>query len=582
MGIRAAVRSRSDFGALTRRIPDTFPSMAELAPVILLVGNSHSQHLLDEFSRYQRDYDIRWAATAAEADSLASEAIAQGHDVALFVTESLLADASATEACDGWRRIVPSARRVVLVHWNRVGEDREELVAALATNHFDALLLMPQGKRDEEFHSAIVDLLSDWGAAAGDADAAWVQIVAQGDEPLTADIRHFLDRSGLPYKVYPPDSFVGRATLNVIRTSQLPVVKVPATGALFAPTSSADVAAAIYGRPDQLPQDTVLDLVIVGAGPAGLGAAVYAASEGLRTVAVEADAVGGQAGTSSMIRNYLGFERGISGMRLAQRALSQAMKFGAWFYVGAGAMGISLGDADRPHVVHTQRGDLQARSVVIATGVTYRRLDVPEIEALVGQGVYYGSAVSVAREIQGGKAIVVGGGNSAGQSALHLARYAESVTLLVRRPGLEETMSQYLIDEIAANPRVEVMVSAQVIGGGGEGRLTHVDIQDLTTDEVTRHEVDGLFLLLGADPHCEWLAASIATDDRGFIVTGRDLPQDAWIDGVPPEELATNVPGIYAVGDVRSGSMKRVASAVGEGASVVPMVHRWLAGSASA
>lgn len=278
-----------------------------------------------------------------------------------------------------------------------------------------------------------------------------------------------------------------------------------------------------------------------------------------------------------MIRNYLGFERGISGMRLAQRALSQAMTFGAWFYVGAGAKGINIGNADQPHVVHTQRGDLRARSVVIATGVTYRRLDIPEIEALVGQGVYYGSAVSVAREMQGGRAIVVGGGNSAGQSALHLARFAESVILMVRRPGLEETMSQYLIEEIAANPRVEVMVSSQVIGGGGEGRLTQVDVQDLTTGVVERREVNGLFLLLGADPHCEWLAASIATDDRGFILTGRDLPQEMWIDGVPPEELATNVPGIFAVGDVRSGSMKRVASAVGEGASVVPMVHRWLA-----
>ena len=550
--------------------------MLDTKPAIVLVGNSHSNHLIDEFSRYDRDYDVRWAATAADADRLASELGEQGVPVALFVTESVLTDSAITAAVDRWRRTVPTARRVVVVHRDRVLADREALVADLATNHFDALLVIPQGKRDEEFHSAITDLLSDWGATVAGPEAEWVQIVALGDEPVTVEIRHFLDRSGYPYKLYAPDSFVGRAILAVMGGDRLPVVKAPVSGTLFAPASAADVAAEIYGRPDELPEGTVLDLVIVGAGPAGLAAAVYGASEGLATMAVESDAVGGQAGTSSMIRNYLGFERGISGMRLAQRALSQAMKFGSWFFVGAGATGITVGDSQRPHIVHTQRGDLQARSVVLATGVTYRRLDVPEIEELVGQGVYYGSAVSVAREMQGGQAIVVGGGNSAGQSALHLARFAEDVTVIIRRSGLEETMSQYLIDEIAANPRVRVLASSQVIGGGGEGRLTYVEVQDLVSGTVQRHEADGLFLLLGADPHCAWLPEQVALDERGFVLTGRDVPRESWRDGLPPDELATTVPGIFAVGDVRSGSMKRVASAVGEGASVIPMVHRWL------
>ena len=551
--------------------------MDSSAPAIIVVGNSHSTRLLDEFRRYERDYDVKWAATAADADRLARTLTEQGRQVALFATESVLADSVVTAAVDSWRRTVPTARRVVLVHRDRVLADREPLVADLATNHFDALLVIPQGKRDEEFHAAITDLLSDWGSTVSGPEAEWVQIVARGDEPVTVEIKQFLDRSGYPYKVYAPDTFVGRAILAVMRSSELPVVKAPVSGTLFTPTSAADVAAEIYGRPDELPDGTVLDLVIVGAGPAGLAAAVYGASEGLRTMAVESDAVGGQAGTSSMIRNYLGFERGISGMRLAQRALSQAMRFGSWFYVGSAATGITVAaEAGQPHVVHTQRGDLAARSVVLATGVTYRRLEVADIEALVGQGVYYGSAVSAARELQSGKAIVVGGGNSAGQSALHLARFAESVTIVVRRPGLAETMSQYLIDEISANPRVHVRTSAEVVGGGAQDRLRYVDIKDLADGSVERLEADGLFLLLGADPHCDWLPDEVALDQRGFVLTGRDVDQAAWQDGIPPDELATTVPGIFAVGDLRSGSMKRVASAVGEGASVVPMVHRWL------
>ncbi|MEI2715744.1 MAG: FAD-dependent oxidoreductase [Candidatus Nanopelagicales bacterium] len=550
--------------------------MSESAPAIILVGNSHSARLLEEFGRYANDYDVRWVATATDADVLAQELVGQGRQVALFVAESVLTDAAVTDALDSWRRIVPTARRVVVVHRTRVLADRESLVRDLATNHVDALLLIPQGKRDEEFHSAISDLLSDWGSTVAGPEAEWVQIVATGDEPVTVELRQFLDRSGYPYKVYAPGSFTGRALLALMRSSELPIVKTPVTGTLFVPTSAADLAAEIYGRPDELPEGTVLDLVIVGAGPAGLAAAVYGASEGLRTMAVESDAVGGQAGTSSRIRNYLGFERGISGMRLAQRALSQAMTFGAWFFVGSGAASITVGRSGEPHVVHTERGPVTARAVVIATGMDYRRLEVPDVEALVGQGVYYGSAVSAAREMEGRNVIVVGGGNSAGQSALHLARFAESVTIVVRRPSLEETMSQYLIDEIAANPRVRLRTSAQIVGGGAQDRLRYLDIKDLATGTVDRHEVDGLFLLLGADPHCGWLPDEIALDDHGFVVTGRDVPVDGWIDGVPPDELATSVPGIFAVGDVRSGSMKRVASAVGEGASVIPMVHRWL------
>jgi thioredoxin reductase (NADPH) len=304
---------------------------------------------------------------------------------------------------------------------------------------------------------------------------------------------------------------------------------------------------------------------------------VYGASEGLTTVAVEARAIGGQAGTSSMIRNYLGFPRGISGMRLAQRARNQAIRFGTRFFTGWDVTGLTPGEGNAPHVVHTEGGDVHARTVVLATGVTYRKLGVEPLEALLGRGVHYGSAMSVAREMEGGDVVVVGGGNSAGQAALHLARFARSVTIVIRRSGLEETMSTYLIKEISYHHRITVRPRTEVVDGGGEGRLGWLTLRDSDggTEDVP---AVGLFLLLGAEPRSEWLPDAVGRDALGYVLTGRDVPAEHWTDGVPPPSLCTTVPGIFAVGDIRAGSMKRVAAASGEGASVVPLVHAHLGG----
>jgi thioredoxin reductase (NADPH) len=302
----------------------------------------------------------------------------------------------------------------------------------------------------------------------------------------------------------------------------------------------------------------------------------WSSSEGLSTVAIEAEAIGGQAGTSSMIRNYLGFPRGISGMRLAQRARNQAIRFGTRFFTGWPVTALEVGRDGQPHVVRTEGGDVRARAVVIASGVTYRKLGVEAIDALVGSGVNYGAAMTAAREMEGSDVYVVGGGNSAGQAAIHLARFAKSVTILVRRPDLTATMSSYLIGEIEFNPRISVEGCREVVGGGGNGRLEWIEIEDTSTGRRGRRETGGLFLLLGAVAHCTWLPDEVALDARGFVLTGREVPADAWNDGLPPENLATTVPGIFAVGDIRSGSMKRVASASGEGSSVVSLVHAWL------
>jgi thioredoxin reductase (NADPH) len=297
---------------------------------------------------------------------------------------------------------------------------------------------------------------------------------------------------------------------------------------------------------------------------------------------LEAEAIGGQAGTSSMIRNYLGFPRGVSGMRLAQRARNQALRFGTQFFTGQVVEELRLGLGGGPHVLCTDSGDVQARSVVIASGIAYRKLRVEPIEELVGAGVHYGAAMTAAREMEDQDVFVVGGGNSAGQAAVHLSRFARSVTLLVRRPDLHATMSSYLIGEIEYNPRITVRTCTSVVDGGGDGRLEWLGLHDVRTGETERVPAYGLFLLLGAEPRCDWLPPEVARDQHGFVLTGRDVPREHWLDGLPPPSLATTVPGVFAAGDIRSGSLKRVASASGEGASVVPLVHAWLAPTADA
>ncbi|MGL4745110.1 MAG: FAD-dependent oxidoreductase [Dermatophilaceae bacterium] len=547
-------------------------------PVILLVAPGYADALTDEFGRYRRDYDIRTTGSVADAERCAREVVAAGGTVALVVSESRLPDGSTYEALARWRGVVPTARRVVAAHWSVFLEDAGPLRPGLAKGKYDAYLLMPRGVRDEEFHIAVTELLSDWGSTVAAPEVEAVRLVTPQPTALTNHVRDLLDRMGVPNRTYPPDSEAGRELLAAVGGAPaFPLVQT-ADGAVFTPGRVRDVARRVFGRPSAVDVASVADVAVVGAGPAGLAAAVYASSEGLSTVVLEAEAVGGQAGTSSMIRNYLGFPRGISGMRLAQRARSQAIRFGTRFFTGWQVEDLVPGADGRPHVLRTDGGDVRARTVIVAAGVTYRRLRAPGIEALVGLGVFYGSAMTAAREAEDADVIVVGGGNSAGQAAIHLARFARSVTILIRREGLEATMSNYLVEEIAVNDRIQVQPSSEVTDGGADddGLLAWVAVRDLTSGAEQRRPCRGLFLLLGAEPRCDWLPAEVERDDRGFVLTGRDVPRRAWVSGRPPANLATTVPGIFAVGDIRAGSMKRVASASGEGASVVPLVHTWL------
>ena len=336
------------------------------------------------------------------------------------------------------------------------------------------------------------------------------------------------------------------------------------------------------------PEETECDLVVIGAGPAGLAAAVYGSSEGLNTTVVEREALGGQAGQSTLIQNYLGFPAGITGDELTARAYEQAWEFGTRFLLVSEATDIRA-DGDGYRVVLSDGADLCARSVIIASGVTYRRLPSPRLEELVGAGVFYGAVSSEARSLRGLDVFVTGSGNSAGQSAMHLSKFARSVKLVVRREGLEDTMSAYLVTMLDRTPNIQLMPYTEVVDGDGPGRIAELTLEDLRTGERRVVEAGALFVMIGATPHTEWLPESVARDEEGYVLTGTDLllagaesgGRSIWAADRPPYALETSLPGVFAVGDVRHGAIKRVASAVGEGAVAVRNCHQYLAAQAA-
>ncbi len=363
----------------------------------------------------------------------------------------------------------------------------------------------------------------------------------------------------------------GRSRSAARRRGWQTLVEVMGTTILADP-SNRELAAAFGVTVDAA--SAVFDLAIVGAGPAGLGAAVYGASEGLHTLVLEAEAFGGQAGTSSMIRNYLGFPRGITGRQLGRRAVLQATGFGAAFDLARAAVDLRSGT---PHRLTLDDGAVAAaHAVVLACGVTYRRLGVAPLEVLVGRGVFYGAPSTEARALRDAAVVVVGAGNSGGQAAVHLARYAAHVTIAARGASLSATMSDYLVREIEANPRIVVRTAVEIVDGGGDTRLEWVEIADRSTGACERLPAAGLFILIGTETRTGWLPAELVRDDHGFVVTGEAIGPERWPLARPPSAFETSVPGVFAVGDVRANSMKRVAAAVGEGSTVVPMVHRYL------
>ena len=428
----------------------------------------------------------------------------------------------------------------------------------MALGQIDYHLFDPWAPLEQILYPSIGEFLAAWNTSQ-DAPIAAVRIVGHRSAARSHEVRDLLTRASVPYWFFAPDTDEGRQVLAEagVDGRRLPVMLFY-SGTVLVDPSNADVVDVLGVSTS--PPTTTCDVLVVGAGPAGLAAAVYAASEGLDTMVVEPEIPGGQAGTSSLIRNYLGFRHGISGQDLGVRASEQAWLFGVDFVLTQRATRVDVRGADR--IVHTTDGSaVRARAVVLTTGVAWRRLDVPALEALVGAGVFYGAAGAEARAVQGRDVVVVGGGNSAGQAAVHLARYARSVTMLVRGPSLAATMSTYLITEITGHPAISVRVRTEIVDGGGSGGLETLTVVDHTTGRPATIAATALFVLIGAEPHTEWLAGTVARDPQGYLLTGQLAgtagATPVWPLERPPMLLETSVPGVFAAGDVRSRSIKR-------------------------
>jgi thioredoxin reductase (NADPH) len=526
--------------------------------------------------RYARSYRVVFARSAPEALAKLEELSGAGDEVALVLAAQWLTGTTGSELLGKVRAFHAHAQRGLLIDWGSWGDGRtgEAIFEAMAHRQIEYYVIRPSRAPDELFHQAVSTFLLEW-AHARRVSPHTVHVVGDSWSGRAYELREVLGRCAIPHAFCLADSPEGRALVaDADDEAPLPLVVFP-NGTVLANPSNAELATAAGASVD--PQRRDFDLVIVGAGPAGLSAAVYGASEGLRTLVIDEGGIGGQATLSSLIRNYLGFPRGVSGRRLAERAYEQAWVFGAKFAFMHRATGVRR-DGDRLFVDLADSGEVSARAVVLATGATYRRLGVPELEALNGAGVFYGGPASEAPAMTGKEVYVLGGANSGGQAALHLADYARRVTLAVRAESLAVGMSHYLARQVEATPNLEVRLGTEVVGGGGDGWLEHLVLRRRPGGATESVGADALFLMIGARPRTEWLPAELERGDGGFVRTGEDVGDDGnWPLERSPFPLETSMPGVFAAGDVRHGSMNRVASAVGEGSTAVRLVHELFA-----
>jgi len=496
------------------------PRTRDGGPQIVVVDDHMDDltHLRTEIEgRYGSAYSVLVMSSPDEALASLEALYADGQRVALVLASQWMEEMSGSEFLSTVRALHPRAKRALLISSSDWGREKtaDVIRESIANGCADNYLSKPQPHGDEVFHHAVGEFLYDWTAS---------------EEGSAYELK-VRDQAGLGQPV-------------------------PRNGS---------------GR---------FDVAIVGAGPAGLAAAVYGSSEGLETIVIERGALGGQAGSSSMIRNYLGFARGIGGTELARQAYEQAWIFGTRFFIGHEVTRLVCGDDT--HVLTTPEGyQIHSRTVILATGVSYHRLEVPALERLVGKGVYYGASPGEAKHFAGKRVYLVGAGNSAGQAATHLAKWAEETTLVVRGDSIEDSMSKYLVDEITSTANIKIRLETRVVDGSGDDRLETLTMADDATGQNTVVDADALFVFIGARPFTDWMPAEIARDDHGFVITGFDLTHDErlenWLLPRSPRPFETSVPGIFAVGDLRSRSMKRVASSVGEGSGAIKEIHHYLA-----
>lgn len=526
-------------------------------------------------TRYRADYRVMKAGSPAEGLEAVKALAARNTPVALFLVDQRMPGMSGIEFIREAMQLHPASRRVLLTAY----ADTDVAIAGINDIGLDHYLMKPWDPPEERLYPVLDDLLAEWRARVVPVFEG-IRVLGTQWSPQSFTVKEFLSRNRVPYEWVDLDlDATARALAESLAgdLARLPLVLFPDGTHLVAPSQVELATKAGMQTQASLP---IYDVVIVGGGPAGLAHAVYAASEGLRAVIVESDAAGGQAGTSSLIENYLGFPAGVTGADLAQRATSQARRFGAELLTGQEAVGLRREDPYRV-VVLADGTELTTFTVMITTGMSARMLDVPAIEPLQGVGVYYGAAMTEAARYRDRDICVVGGANSAGQGALFFSRYVRKVTMIIRAPDLSPVMSQYLVDRIRATPNIDVISDAEVSAVEGEGELRGVILRSSKSPDPRPIAVSAMFIFIGVQPHSKAFAGVLECDSAGFVCTGTELPIEhgrprGWTLARAPYAFETSIPGVFAAGDVRSGANRRVAAAVGEGSAAVYSVHRYL------
>ena len=547
-------------------------------PIILTVDDE--PQVLNAVERdlrrhYRGDYRIIKATSGIEALDAVRELKRRNAPIALFLADQRMPVMSGTEFLTEARKLYPEARKVLLTAY----ADTEAAIDSINSIGLDLYLMKPWDPPEEALYPALDDLLGDWQATVP-LPYDGIRIAGTLWSPSCHRTKDFLARNRIPYQWLDIEKDSEAADLAIAaspKRHRLPVVFFPDGEVLVEPDNLS--LANKCGLQTQA-TEPFYDVIIVGAGPAGLGAAVYGASEGLRTLMIDKEATGGQAGTSSRIENYLGFPNGVSGADLARRATAQAQRLGAEILTAQEVTAVRVEDPYR-FVTLSDGTELACRALVLATGVTVRKLDAPGAEALSGAGIYYGAALTEAAHYRGEHVLVVGGANSAGQGAMFFSRYASKVTMLVRGSSLEKSMSQYLIDQIEATENIEVLLRTEVVDAVGKDRLEAITITNKDTGLTETLPAAAMFLFIGAVPHSDLVAGVVERNQAGFILTGPDLTQNGhrpknWKLKRDPYLLETSVPGIFAAGDIRQGAVRRVASAVGQGAIAISLIHQHL------
>ena len=547
---------------------------------VMLVVDDDAQVLAavrrDLRHHYRDGYMIVSAASGEEALTTIRELKARGEALAIVISDQRMPGMQGTDLLAESREMYPQARRVLLTAYS----DIDAAIKAINVAHLDHYLAKPWTPPEDHLFPVVDDLLDAWQADYL-PEAKGLRLVGHQWSPRSHEIKDFLAGNLIPYRWIDadrePDDATGLLEAVGFEPGDLPALFFEDGSALRNPDTRQ--VAERLGRPLSFSSD-LYDLVIAGAGPAGLAAAVYGASEGLRTLLLDRHSPGGQAGSSTKIENYLGFPAGVSGSELTRRAVSQAQRLGAELVVPLEVCSVRI-DSGYKRLRLNDGREIVTRTLLAATGMEYREHAAPGVAALSGAGVYYGAAATEAPAFKDRRVLVVGGGNSAGQAALYLARYAAEVQIVVRRDSLRATVSHYLIEQIEKTPNVCVRPFTEVVGVGGEGHVERVTLQshgDANADEA----IDAVFVFIGTRPRTAWLAEDVLRDGKGFVLTGRDLPADprfarVWKERREPMALESSVPGVFAAGDARAGAMNRVASAVGEGSMVVRLVHEYLA-----